>query len=293
MRRPDPSRSQGRGVALVLVLWMVAALTVAVSGLMYMARGEIRVAGVERDSIVASARADAAIRLVLQQMSAQGEPVRALTTVAIPFDGVSIEVRVIPLTGLIDLNRAPESLLTDLVEVAGELPRAAATQVAQAIVARRQPGGTRVAGPSGSPIRLYAATEDLLQVPGIDYALYARLAPLVTTDAAGSGRVNPLAAPVPVLRVLAAGDAQAAQQLALQRDGAGLLTDTTRLNAAHIDQATSSRYRIEARLPLAGGATLVRAHVVQLGLVREEGLPWRVFHTQRTLEAPIARPDNA
>ena len=56
------------GVALLAVLWLVAALSIMLTGLQYAVRGEIRVANQVRKSVVSNGLADAAIRLTLREL---------------------------------------------------------------------------------------------------------------------------------------------------------------------------------------------------------------------------------
>jgi general secretion pathway protein K len=186
-------------------------------------------------------------------------------------------VEVTPLNGLIDINRAAAPLLTALLTVAGELGPEQAGALAQAIVAARQPA-PNARGPR------FEAVEDLLQLPGVDFPLYARLSRLITTDSMGSGRVNALSAPEEVLRVLSEGDAGRAARIAAARDAGETGVDTTGLAAQFLDTAPALRFRLVARVPLADGRRLLSSRWVETGRVGRDGVPWRIFHAEDLFE---------
>jgi general secretion pathway protein K len=235
--------------------------------------------------VVASALADAAIRQVLQEVSARKSPITRTVEVAVPFQGQSVAVQVQPLAGLIDLNNAPEPLLAALFQHGAGLPADAAAQLAKATAdtrSRRDPQGR----PEG-----FDAPEDLLRVPGITYPLYATIARLVSADLTGSGRVNPQAAPLSVLAVLLQGNtalaAQWSARLAATPDATPLPMDTTQFNAAFIDSAPARTLRVVARVRLADGAVLLRTWTVGLAESLQTGLPWRVVDIRQHIE-PLA-----
>ena len=112
--------------------------------------------------------------------------------------------------------------------------------------------------------RRFEATEDLLLVPGVDYALYARIAPLVNADL-NTGQVNPLAAPPAVQALLAAAG--------LQSPPAGGGTDV---------------YRLQARVPLEAGKILLLTQDVALGAALAHTAPWRILRADRQILSPAA-----
>ena len=264
-------------MALVAVLWIVAALSVLVTGMVQAQRGEIRLVSATRQSVQGAALGSAAAQLVLQDMATRTAPVGRMRRVDVAFAGTTMQVEVTPLNGLIDLNRAPPALLAALLAVAGGLDAERAGALAQAIATARQPApNTR--GPR------FEAVEDLLQLPGVDFPLYARLSGLITTDSMGSGRVNPMAAPEAVLRVLSEGDAARAARIAAARDAGEPGVDTTGLTSQFLDSAPALRFRLLARVPLADGRRLLSSRWVETGRAGRDGVPWRIFHTEDQFE---------
>lgn len=276
------SRPQS-GMVLIAVLWMVAALSILVTGITRSVREEARTMALGRQSVEAAALGDAAIHLVLQDMVSRTTPVRRLTYVDTVYRGVSIRVQVMPLNGLVNINTASLQLLAGLYAVAGEVPQDRATALAQATVDARSRRDSRGAS------ERFAAPEDLLKVPGIDYTLYAKLSKLVTADLRGGGKVNPMAAPPEVLVVLASGNANLASRIATDRDAGKEGIDTTALEAGFIDAGSVQRFRIEARVPLPNGGGALVSRSVELNPRGRDGLPWRTFHTQRGFETALRK----
>lgn len=272
-----------RGMVLVAVLWIVAALSVVVTGMTHSVRGEVRQVAAASQAAQGAAVGGGAITVALQGLASASGGAAPYLRADINILGREVAVVAMALTGFIDLNAAPAPLLEKLFAVAADVPADQAGALAQAIVARRSR-----TDPQGRPLRM-EAVEDLLMVPGIDYEVYAKVAGLLTTDTRGSGRVNVRAAPPAVLAVLANGDRATAQRIAQGRDAGAVGLDTTALDPQLVDNAPSRRYLLQARVPLPDGAWLLTSRWVDLSDGRQEGLPWRVFHAETRLEAPAPR----
>ena len=175
-------------MALIAVLWIVAALSVMVTGVTSTVRQQIQVAGLQRDQASGQALGQAAIALALQAMQAAREPVPGVTSVSVPYAGQQIAVEVAPLNGLIPLNGAGADLLAALLRVAGGLAPAPAQALATALVEWRDGRPAGDAAGADARQRQFEAPEDLLLVPGVDYALYARPAPIWASPAASTPR---------------------------------------------------------------------------------------------------------
>ncbi len=278
-RQYSPPDSRGRrgadrGMALIAVLWVLAAFGVLVASLGYSVRQQARLVAGERDAVVAQALADGAIQLALQQLQVARSRPTALTRSPVEFAGHAITVTLQPLSGLIDLNGAQPPLLAALLQVAGGLPPGAAEPLAQQLVEWR---GAR---PDGGAPWHFEAVEDLLLVPGIDYPLYERLRPLLTADGESQAGVAPLAALPDVLAVLTQGDAARAGQIAAARDSGQPGVDLTTLDPQFAQGGSTSRYRIWAEVPLNTGKMAYFARTVLLS-PNTVGVPWRTLHTER------------
>lgn len=273
------------GMVLIAVLWIVAAISLVVVGMLHSVRQEARMLSKTRALAVAGGVGEAAVHLALRQLAGQSTPPAQMVTWQVAYRQTPVAVRVTPLNGLIDLNAAAAPLLAALFEVAGGLSRNDAQSLARQTVAYRTT-------PAGNGTQRFEATEDLLRVPGVDFDLYTRVERLVTAagagDGGGGGGVNALAAPTEVLAVLAGGRAGIAARIAAARDAGDAGIDTTDLPAAFLDAGTVQRYRIEARVPLPDGVWLHVARQVDLSGTVQGRLPWRTFQTEHWVE-PAAR----
>lgn len=261
------------GMALLLVLWCTAALAVLVTGMIGAQRSELRLAAMARQRVDALAQGQAAIQRVVQQIAGTPVTVDRFHRRQVTLDGQSVEVEVMPSSGLIDLGRAPMSLLQDLFIFAGGMPDAAAASLAVAVEAMRQQPA-RVGGPRG-----FEAPEELLALPSFDFALLDRIAPLVTSAGSGGGRVNPMCAPRGVLAVLARGNASAVERFVAARDAGATSIDTTSFAPGHVDASTGTRFRLTAEVRRSDGLIEQVVQDIDARSPEPGGAPWRVLRS--------------
>lgn len=279
-----------RGLALIAVLWIVAALAIGVTGITQSVRSETRTLIAQRQQLQARALGEAAIALAVRQLGQQPyrPPWQRLDQ---SYQGYDIAVEVAVLSGWINPNQASAPLLERLYHVAGGLAPAAAAALAQTTIKIRSEAG------SEGLSRGFDSPADLLRVPGVDYDLYARLAPLLSTAARGASGVNPWAAPLPVLLVLTLGNQAQAQALYQQRlalagpqANAAPTMDTSSLPPNIVSQALGTRYRLQARVTLDDGAQAMVVRDIELRPDARAGLPWRVLGADEWIE-PRPTPD--
>lgn len=279
--QPMTKASQG-GVALIAVLWLVSAMGLIVTGVVQAVRSEARTVGVQRQVVTGSALGDAAILLALQNQNAlAAEPLAAIQRIPVQFEGVAYSVEVWPMNGLIDLNNAPLLLLADMYRFGGELSADASRAMAQSTLdTRQQKDATGV-------IERFDAKEDLLRVPGMTYDLYAKVHSLVTAELKeGSGRVNALAAPSGVLRILSGGNVDRAAVLESRRNTDPSAMDTTFLQPEHFAMVPSRSLLFQVQIELPDGSALVRSWHVYRGADPRSGLPWRVLAKEHSMKLP-------
>lgn len=287
----SPCRVQA-GYALVAVLWMVSALMLLVSALVFQARTELRTVTAVRDMALAEARGDAAIQMALRFIASDVKQFSAQRSLDVEFDGEGVRVLVTPLNGLVAINTAPEPLLAALFAHGAGLDPATAQTLAQRVIDWRDPDGVALPrggenpeyAAAGVPFRTrggaFEAPEDLLQVLGMDLETYDKIRGLITVDG-GSARTNPLAAPFEVLLVLAQGNAAVAERVAAARDAGQVQVDTTTLMQEFIDQSSSSRFRLKAFVPLGAERAIVRTVTVDAAPPPSSRLPWVVLRSER------------
>lgn len=275
--RQEGERLASRGMALIAVLWIVAALSIISTGITRSLRAEGRMLNVARQTVQAQALGEGAIQIALQAFVANNQPLRQVLASEVLYGGMTIPVEIQPLNGFIDINAAKEALLEQLFTVAGGLPSSAAQQLAQAVIQTRE---NRDA--SGRPQR-FESEEELMRVPGVDYGLYARLSPFLTADLRGSGRVNPLAASIDVLSVLAGGDMSVASQIASARATQGGV-DLSTLDGTFLDSSAVRSARVQARVLMADGVTVRVTRSVDFSARAQDGSPWSTFRTSAVIE---------
>lgn len=279
--RSGKSASDDHGMALLAVLWVVAALSIMLSGMLQVVRTEAGIAGQFRQTVINQGVADAAIRMTLRELELEkGKPIKAIQTKTISVFDQEVKIEVIPMNGAIDLNNAPESLLADAFEYGAGVSRETAQRLANSAIEARDRKNAQ-----GVPVRFHA-NEELLRLDGVNYDIYARLKNVFTVDTAGSGRVNPLASSMPTLVILAKGDLARAKQLFELRLSNPESMDTTTLTAPHIDMASTSYLAIRATLPNQDHRFFTRTWRVDVATAAY-GLPWRLLgEEQNTMIEP-------
>ena len=195
-----------RGIALLIVLWAVALLSVLLGGYVLLTRSS----ALETRTVLAQTRARYAAEAGLARaVLALREPDPARRWVAdgrdyvFSFDDFRVRVRITDVSGLVDLNAATPGVLAALLRAAGD-PAPAAAALAAAIQQRRTPPppagltGARVDRDRQGP---FITCDALLALPGMDAALYARIAPALTLWS-GRNRPDPAYAPALALATL-------------------------------------------------------------------------------------------
>ena len=190
-----------RGIALIMVLWVVALLALVLSAF----AGESRVAlDIARNRLAAAeaeTAADAGVALALSGVAATlSEAARAPgappaedeweadgTVHALQWQGAELRVRVDSESGKIDLNAAPDEAFAALFQALGIAPGQAADLATALIDWRKRRAAAlgiakrrSAAHLSDEPTGPFFALEELKRVPGVTPDLYAAIAPYVT-----------------------------------------------------------------------------------------------------------------
>lgn len=159
------------GVALLLVLWAVATLSLLLGGLAGWVQLETRQALWQRQHTQALLAAQAGMNLALQALLDVNHRPRWVAdgrAVPLAFDDARMVVSVSSERGKLDLNAASHEDITRVAQACGA-DRDEATRLGQALQARRDG--------SAAPLRVI---EELRQVSGMTQRLYQRMAPEVT-----------------------------------------------------------------------------------------------------------------
>jgi general secretion pathway protein K len=230
-------RSVQRGIALMLVLWVLALLTIIAVGLTATQRTESTLAGNQLATARFRAVAEAAVSWAILNLLAPPSTFDEDVDEWVPdgsarpwiFAGETLEIKVFNEASRIDLNTAGRDLLENMF-TAVELPRDEASALADAIEDWRddndttelngaEDGDYEDAGRSyGAKDGPFESVDELQLVLGVDRDLYRRVLPALTVDSGGGKLEQTFASPL----VLAAvrGTTLAEVELALEeREG--------------------------------------------------------------------------
>lgn len=293
-----PSRQ--RGVALILVIWVIALMGVLLGSFALIARTENFEARHLFDGTTARYAAQAGIERAVyelrnpdmtQRWVGDGRPY------IFEFDGAQVQVELTDESGLIDINTADDALLQGLFASVGVPPDQAAA-LSDAIQDWRDPDD--VPRPQGAELNEYRAAGlpyaprnapfqtvgEVQQVLGMNYDLFEKIESAITIYGGGV-QPNPAYAPLEVLLALPGMTPDLAQQLIAARQqvlpgqgtpgqsgAAGLtLPDGTPVVA----NGGGNTYTIRSRATLANGASTVLDASIRLGGVGAAGQPYTVL----------------
>ena len=268
------NRANRNGMALIAVLWIVSVLSLLATALIEQTKTEIRVAALAKSLVIEEANGKAAIALVLQKLKFTGVFPSKITKYQAEFNGVRMLVKVIPANGFIDLNRSPPNLLKTMLRVSAKLSDIEASKLVDTIVEKRKKSQTQ----SGVSVA-FEANEDLLQVRGFTYPIYQTVNDVVTVNAQGSGRVNPLAAPKNVLLILADGNLAIASDFDASRENSRSDNelDMTGFNSEYVERSDVKRFKIDVYAEENAKYTILSKYV-DIREDRRVGQMWRILN---------------
>jgi len=258
-----------RGVALAIVVWFIAGMSLLVAGIVSQARVDSQLAQLHLFRAQAEAAGDGAIHLLMAQLQeargADGGAMQGLPFGRYRFGEAEVRVMALPAQALVDVNSAPQALLAQLWSEAAGLPRDEAVRLAVNMVEWRsnRGGGNRGGG-------RFDVVEDVLRVEGITRTRLDAVRHLISAEQ-GGGRAN--AAPQERLRQLSA--------LAPGSRWNGDALDTSALPGARTPQGAraATRFRVDAIVSVGGRQWLRRRWIAsQSGI--DSRLPWRIERTE-------------
>ena len=215
--------SKQRGVAMVLVMWLVAAMSITVGGALALAREEIVLASSRLGEAQAFALGKGIARLaVLDRARAQtavdenGDPDHAgLSRVFMSryeIDDLTVSATVYPASGFVSVAESDPAVWQQLLSGVGGMYNVAAATLAEQIVnSKLETTASAGSGPPGSfqfysryrRARSAVYVEQLLGIEGMNRAVYDRIRPSISPFNVGSG-VDPAVAPPEMLAAFGA-----------------------------------------------------------------------------------------
>ena len=270
--------SHQRGVALLLVMWLVALLAALVGAFALIARTEHLQGRVLVRGLVAENAARAGIEYAMTRVAAPDPRQRWLPD-GRPhrwhYDDAEVVVEIVDENGKIDLNQADLPLLTEFIRHLG-VEQQQATQLAAAIIDWRDPdslsqpiGGGEdddyaAAGlPYGAKDAEFESVAELEQVLGMTTGLYAKMAPHLTVFS-GRGRPDPAFASAEVLDAMGMDGADVVARREGWNPASGLPAPTLP-DGGSLVGGSSGTYSIESRAVLADRRQAVLRAVVRAG----------------------------
>lgn len=184
-------KSQQSGMALLIVLWVVAALALFVVSLGQVVRSEAGQVNVAKRLLEGRAKGEAAIYLALAQLQELKDANDAYTDLTVTWQDEAIEVELLPVSGLVNALSADKAQWVMLLNKAAGLDQSEAEQLANRILENRALWDAK-----NSP---WEAVEDVLQVPGLSFFVYESIRPYMVAQRGTHQGLNARAAPA-VLR---------------------------------------------------------------------------------------------
>ena len=245
---------------MAVVLWFLAAMSLLVSGIVYEARADVKLAQLHSARAKAEAAGDGAIQLAMAALTTGDEALEGefISRARFIVGDQPVEVSILPIAGLIDLNYASVEMLQALFEFGAGMEALDAQALAGSLALARR---DRLLSP-----------EDFLAIEGASRAIFDAIKDSIRVTATKTGRLDLLSSPQSVLDIVAAQNPErvaAAQQRA--NDAAGKNSKGN----------TRGDFRVDA-LVTVGDKVWVRRRWVTAGGTGTGSLPWKISRSEAT-----------
>ncbi len=254
-------QAKQRGVALMMVLWMIMVMMTMAGTLIYAVKTETQLVSYARATAQARSFAEAAAHYTVMQLFLPVDK-RQIKLGGSPAtwtrDGYGVEIRVIGENGLIDINQANRVLLQKVLKELGIVDQEAET-VLDAIEDFRDPDDLKHTNGAedddyktadlayGSKDAPFERIEELQQVLGVTPLMYQGLVSYLSVNARSNG-VNPMLAPRHVLLILADGDQAAVDEYIRKREEAEGAWVQPPFGGGLLDHTEQPVYRLQLKI---------------------------------------------
>ena len=266
LRRGTPRRGQ-KGVALAIVVWFIAGMSLLVAGIVSHARVDTQMAQLHVGRAKAVAAGDGAIQLMLaDRLLKQGASANEQSLLSGVYELGSLEVLVMlfPAAALINVNEAPQAVLAALFLIGAQAAQGEANFLAENVVTWRKKHGR------------FREIEDLLQVDGMSRTVFEAVRGFIAAGERGSGVANWEASLAARMQLGDQKNSEELNELARHHEAvAGFAADGAQQDN---DRSLSGSYRADA-LVTYGDQTWLRRRWLSTGSGPGSALPW---HTVRT-----------
>lgn len=265
------------GVALAIVVWFIAGMSLLVAGIVSHARVDTHMAQLHVARAKVSAAGDGATNLIMAELVA-GKLSRAVLQGVqagnYRLGDIDVAVTLVSTSGLIDLNRAPAGMLAALFAVAGGLDETEAQRLAGNVVDWRKPASSKQPGIKRGSSK-FTEIEDLLRVEGVSRTLFDAVRGYIVAGRASSGAMNWLQAPQQLLAVLEKLDSRQRGALLQRKESAASRT----ADESAAGNRGSGVYRVDALVHY-GGRAWLRRRWVSSESAGNSLLLWRILRTE-------------
>ncbi len=194
-----------RGLALVVVLWVITIMTLLVASFSTIVKTSIVIAGTESDLTRHRTLVDSGVEIAVFRMMDKATKKTWLhpdKAQRIKFAGKALNIRIIDASGLIDLNKVDSKFFEDFLKRYARSSDQVKT-VLNFILARRSAGPKKTDGKSGQIKKTqnlygFSHVSELMTVPGVTPDLYKQIKPYITVHNP-QGSINPASAPYEIL----------------------------------------------------------------------------------------------
>jgi general secretion pathway protein K len=285
-----PAGRGQRGVALVMVLWILLLVTISTGAYTLMARMDQLEAHTMLSGTQARMAAEAAMNMAVLALRDPDETMRLVPdgrAYLVNYEGIEVEVRVTDERGKLNVNEANEEKLVDML-MGHDLEENDAAMLAAAIKDWTDPdeierangaeAGAYAAMGVGPGNRNFIMTEEILQVLGMPWELYVRMEPGLTVYSE-SPDIVPAFAPVEALMSIPDMTPEDAMNFVEQReseeatDGAGAVLPSGEVAVA---PGRGLTYSIVAKATLPNGIWDQIEATIRLGGGRD-GSPYKIL----------------
>jgi len=295
----NPVPDKARGIALIIVLWILVLLSITVGLYSVLARTETLQSRFLFDVTQARYAAEAGLHRAVFEMRNPDLQTRWVPdgrSYLMEFAGAVVEMRITDESGRIDINGAPADLLAEFL-ISRRVEEEQAWQLADAIEDWRDPDdlprlyGAEIDeydaagypyGPANAP---FGSVDELQQVIGMSFELFQRLEDLVTVNGRG-GQVNPAFAPAEVIAGLPDIGLEEAQMFVEEREQVHPADMTALMlpNGQLVNlQGGGGVFSIRSRATLENGAWNEIEATVRAGS-DTRGRPFRILRWRENIE---------
>ena len=258
-----------KGVALAIVVWFVAGMSLLVGGIVSHARVDTQMAQLHVARAKAVAAGDGAIQLILaerllNQDRTADEP-GALSAVY-QLGSAEVLVMLFPVRWLADVNKVPQAALAALFVALAQVSEGEANTLAENVVKWRDANGT------------FRETEDLLRVGGMDRTIFEAVRDFIAaqeTSISGADWETSLAATLQLAEQMNSVESNGLAAVRPEMLAGPNADGTTGGN----ESSLSGTYRADAMVRY-GDQTWLRRRWVSAGAVSGSALPWKTVRTE-------------